>query len=314
MDTKAKNILITGGAGFMGRWTVKNLLLKGHRIWVLDNLSNGFEKNIEEFREKLQDFVIGDIKDVKLVSELFKNGFDICIHFAAAINVQDSIDNPEKNFNDNCAGFFNILEQCRKHNTKIIFISSALVYKSAEPGQKINEEHALNPSCPYAANKINGENLAMSYFKTYNLPAVILRPFSIYGPYQRSDSEGGVMSIFINKKLKSEPLEVYGDGEQGRDFFYIEDCAEFIASACFSEEAAGQIFNAGSGIETKIKDLAKEIAGSQANIKFIKHHHPYAEVMNMRADSSKAEKVLNWKPAVSLEEGILKTTQWLKSQ
>ena len=312
MDTKVKKILITGGAGFMGRWTAKNLLDKGHKIWILDNLSNGFEKNIEEFRDKLQSFTTGDIKDEKALEKLFENNFDICVHFAAAIDVQDSIDNPEKNFNDNCVGAFNVLEQCKKHNTKIVFISSALVYKTAESGQKITEKHPLNASCPYTANKINGENLVMSYFKTYNLPTVILRPFSIYGPFQRSDSEGGVMSIFINKKLKSEPLDVFGDGEQSRDFFYIEDCAEFVARACLSDKAIGQVFNAGFGEEVKIKDLAKKITGSEADIRFIKHHHPHAEVMSMCADSSKAENVLNWKPTISLDEGINRTTQWLK--
>lgn len=314
MATKVKKILITGGAGFMGRWTAKNLLDKGHKIWILDNLSNGFEKNIEEFKDKLQSFTAGDIKDEKALEKLFENNFDICIHFAAAIDVQDSIDNPEKNFNDNCIGTFNVLEQCRKHNTKIIFISSALVYKTAEPGQKITEEHPLLASCPYTANKINGENLVMAYFKTYNLPAVILRPFSIYGPYQRSDSEGGVMSIFINKKLKGQPLLVFGDGGQGRDFFYIEDCAEFVARASLSDNAIGQIFNAGFGEEVKINDLAKKIAGNEAEIKFVAHHHPHAEVMSMCADSNKAEKVLDWKPTVSLDEGINKTTQWLKLQ
>ena len=240
MDTKVKKILITGGAGFMGRWTAKNLLGKGHKVWILDNLSNGFEKNIEEFKDKLEKFVVGDIKDKALVSKLFENNFDICIHFAAAISVQESIDNPEKTFNNNYFGTFNILEQCRKHNTKMIFLSSALIYKTAEPDQKIAEEYPLYASCPYTASKINGENLVMSYFKTYNLPIVILRPFSIYGPYQRSDSEGGVMSIFISKKLKEEPLEVFGDGKQGRDFFYIEDCAEFVVKACFSDKAIGQ--------------------------------------------------------------------------
>jgi len=309
-----EKILITGGAGFIGRWVAKNLLNKGHKVWILDNLSNGFESNIEKFKNQLEDFIIGDIKDKELISKLFENNFDICIHFAAAINVQESIDNPEKSFNDNCLGTFNILEQCRKHNTKMVFASSALVYKTAGAGQKIAEQHLLNASSPYTASKISGENLVISYFKTYNLPIVILRPFSIYGPYQRKDSEGGVMSIFINNKLKGEPLEVFGDGRQGRDFFYIEDCAEFVARVCFSDKANGQIFNAGSGIEIKIKDLAKKIADNKIEIKFIKHHHPRAEIMNMRADSSKAEKILGWKPTTSLEQGIIKTTQWLKSQ
>ncbi|MEK7658947.1 MAG: SDR family NAD(P)-dependent oxidoreductase [Patescibacteria group bacterium] len=312
MDT-VKKIFITGGAGFMGRWTVKNLIEKGHKVWVLDNLSNGFEKNIEEFKDKLQDFIVGDVKDEKLLSKLFENNFDICIHFAAAIDVQNSIDEPERNFNDNCVGAFNVLEECRKHNTKIVFISSALVYKAADFGKKITEEHPVNPSCPYAANKINGENLVMSYFKTYNLPAVILRPFSIYGPYQRCDSEGGVMSIFINKMLKNEPLEVFGNGEQGRDFFYIEDCAEFVARAALSDKAIGHVFNAGYGEEVKIKDLAEKIAFNKVEVKFILHHHPHAEVMNMRADSTKAENILNWKPTVNLEQGIIKTTRWLQN-
>jgi len=306
-----KKILITGVAGFMGRWTAKNLIDKGYKIWILDNLSNGFESNIEEFKNQLQDFVIGDIKDRHLLSKLFENNFDICIHFAASIDVQESIDNPEKCFNDNIIGTFNILEQCRKYNTKMVFASSALVYQE---GDKITEEHLLNSSCPYAVSKISGEILLMSYLKTYNLPVVILRPFSIYGPYQRSDSEGGVMSIFINNKLKGKPLEVFGNGLQGRDFFYIEDCAEFVARACFSDEANGQILNAGSGIEIKIKDLAEKIANNKAEIKFIKHHHPHAEVMNMCADLSKAEKILGWKPKIGLEQGIIKTTQWLKSQ
>lgn len=315
MDTKVKNILITGGAGFMGRWAAKNLLLKGHNIWILDNLSNGSEKNIEEFKNQLQGFVKGDIKDKELLSKLFgENNFDICVHFAAAIDVQESIDNPEKCFNDNCLGTFNVLEQCRRHNTKMVFASSALVYKTSEPGKKITEEYPLFASCPYVASKIFGENIVMSYFKTYNLPIVILRPFSIYGPFQRSDSEGGVISIFINKNLKRRPLEIFGTGEQERDFFYIEDCAEFVARACFRDKAVGQVFNAGYGAGIKIKDLAEKIAGNETEIKFVKHHHPHAEIMNMAADSRKAENLLDWHPTINLEQGIEKTTQWLKDQ
>ena len=308
------NILVTGGAGFMGRWIAKNLLDKEHKVWILDNLSNGSEKNIEEFKDKLRNFVIGDVKDKQLLSKIFENNFDICIHSAASINVQESIDNPEKIFDNNCVGTFNVLEECRKHKTKMVFISSALVYKTAEPGEKMSEEHPVNILSPYGISKINSENLVMSYFETYGLPVVILRPFSIYGPYQRSDSEGGVMSIFINKKLEGKSLEVFGDGCQGRDFFYIEDCAEFIVTASFSDKAIGQVFNAGSGVEIKIKELAEKIAEDKIEIKFIKHHHPHAEVMNMRSDSSKAENILNWKPAINLEQGIIKTTQWLKNQ
>ncbi|MFH1074380.1 MAG: NAD-dependent epimerase/dehydratase family protein [Candidatus Firestonebacteria bacterium] len=307
-------VLVTGGAGFMGRWLVKHLVEKGHNVWVLDNFSNSSENNIAEFRSRLSGFVKGDIKNIKTLKKLFKNKFELCFHLAASINVQESIDNPGKCFEDNVTGTFNVLEECRKHKTKIVFVSSALVYTSAKRGELIMEAKLLNPSCPYVASKIFGEEMVAAYYKTYNLPMVILRPFSIYGPWQRSDSEGGVMSIFVNRKLKNQSLKVYGDGKQGRDFFYIEDCAEFIAKAGFSSKAVGQVFNAGSGVEIKIGDLAKIIANDKAKIKFVKHHHPYAEIMHMRADSSKALKLLGWKKRTSLKEGIRKTTDWLRMQ
>jgi len=306
-------VLITGGAGFMGRWLAKSLIDKAHKVWVLDNLSNSSKKNIEEFRKKLAGFEVIDIKDREALREIFKNRFDICFHLAAAINVQESINNPRDAFDNNCLGTFNIAEECRRYNTKIVFVSSALIYETAQKGQSINEQHSLNPSCPYTASKIYGENLVISYYRTYNLPVIILRPFSIYGPWQRFDSEGGVMSIFIDRKLKGRPLEVFGDGEQSRDFFYIEDCAEFIVRAAFSKRAEGEVFNAGSGSETKIRDLARIIDDGQARIRFIKHPHLHAEVISMCADSNKAKKILKWEAKISLKEGINRTREWLKN-
>jgi nucleoside-diphosphate-sugar epimerase len=295
----------------MGRWVSKNLVDKGHRVWVLDNCSNCTEDNIGEFRGKIEDFIRGDIKDRALLARLFDKGFDICVHMAAAINVQESIDAPERCFDDNIRGTFNVLEECRKHGTKIVFISSALVYATAAEGQAITEDHPLNASCPYAASKISGENLTIYYYRTYGLPAVILRPFSIYGPWQKSDLEGGVMSIFIEKKLSRRPMEVFGDGRQGRDFFYVEDCAEFIVKAAFSDRSVGQVFNAGSGREVKIRDLAEKVAAGEVEVKFIKHHHQHAEIMSMKADSTKAREMLGWEPRTGLEEGMEKVAEWI---
>lgn len=296
----------------MGRWIAKNLIDKGEKVWIIDNLSNGSIKNIEEFRGELADFLKMDILDRKSLAKLFRLDFDICIHLAASINVQASIDNPQECFNNNVIGTFNVLEECRRHKTKMVFMSSALVYQTAKRGQEITEIHPLNPSCVYTASKIFGENQVMAYYKTYRLPAVILRPFSIYGPWQRRDTEGGVMSIFIDKMLRNEPINVFGNGSQSRDFFYIEDCAEFIARAAFSNKAAGEIFNAGSGEEAKIKDLARKISAGKVAIKFVKHPHQHAEIMHMCADSAKARRLLGWKAKTSLGEGIEKTMAWLK--
>jgi len=307
-------VLITGGAGFMGRWVAKNLIDEGHRVWIIDNFSNCTEENIIEFRNKLEAVVKADIKDSTFLSKLFENNFDVCIHLAAAINVQESIDNPGNCFENNVVGTFNVLDECRKYNTKMVFVSSALIYETARDGQAIMEDHPLNPSCPYTASKIFGEELVTAYYKTYNLPMVILRPFSIYGPWQRSDSEGGVMSIFIDRLIKGQPLEVFGDGKQSRDFFYVNDCAEFIVKAAFSDNAIGEIFNAGSGQEIQIKNLAERIAMSKTAIRFIEHHHQFAEIMTMRADSRKAMEMLSWKKKTNLEEGIRQTTDWLKKR
>ncbi|MFH1772687.1 MAG: SDR family NAD(P)-dependent oxidoreductase [Candidatus Omnitrophota bacterium] len=308
------NILVTGGCGFMGRWVCKNLLEKGHEVWILDNLSNCAEENIKEFSNKLSGFIKDDIKDKNTLSQAFKNNFDICIHMAAAINVQESIDNPRKCFDDNVLGTFLLLEECRKAKTKMVFISSALIYQTPKNKEEIAETHPLNPSCPYTASKIFGEEMTIAYHKTYDLPCVILRPFSIYGPWQRNDSEGGVMSIFIDRKLKEKPLEVFGSGNQSRDFFYVEDCADFIVKASLSDSAVGEIFNAGSGNEVRIKDLADSISEDAVSVKFVEHHHLHAEIMHMRASSDKAKKVLGWQAKVGLKEGIEKTTQWLKQR
>lgn len=298
----------------MGRWVAKNLVDSGQRVWILDNLSNCSQENIREFMNKLSGFIIGDIKDKDTLSKVFKHKFDICIHLAAAINVQESINSPQRCFDNNVAGTFNVLEECRAHKTKFVFISSALIYETAIPGKSISENHPFKPSCPYAVSKIFGENLVRSYYITYNLPVVILRPFSIYGPWQRSDSEGGVMSIFINNMLMDMPLQVFGNGKQGRDFFYVEDCAEFIVRASLSNKAIGKVLNAGSGEEITIRGLAKKIAGKKAKIAFKKHHHPKAEIMHMRADSNTARRILAWKANTGLEEGINRTKDWLRRQ
>lgn len=312
-DRDIANVLVTGGAGFMGRWVSKHFVDKGHNVWVLDNLSNCEESNIKEFYDDLAGFVNGDIRDRSLLSKVFKNNFGICVHLAAAINVQQSIGDPQECFSNNVEGTFNVLEECRAHGTKMVFVSSALVYETAQQGEVITENHPLNASCPYTVSKIFGEQLTLSYYRTYNLPAVVLRPFSIYGPWQRSDSEGGVMSIFIDKKLKGETLEVFGSGEQSRDFIFIEDCAEFVFRAALSPKTEGEVFNAGSGEEVRIVDLARLITGGDEKIKFVRHHHPHAEVMNMRASSEKVRRILGWQAKQDLEGGIEKTTQWLST-
>ena len=307
------NVLVTGGAGFIGRWTVKKLLEDGHKVWILDNLSNGSLDNINEFysHESLMEFVQGDIKDKGMLERIFENKFDICYHLAASINVQDSIDDPGATFENDVVGTFNVLEQCRKHNTKLVFMSTCMVYDRADSEKGIDELHPVKPASPYAGSKIAGENLVLSYWYAYKLPVVVIRPFNTYGPFQKSSGEGGVIAIFIKGREEGKVLNIYGDGKQTRDFLYVEDCADFIIRAGYSDKADGQIINAGTGEDITINDLALLIVKDKFRIEHVAHIHPQSEIQKLLCNSRKACSLLSWRSRVSIAEGIAKTEKWI---
>ncbi|MCY9692374.1 dTDP-glucose 4,6-dehydratase [Paenibacillus alginolyticus] len=310
------NILLTGGAGFIGRWVLKRLLQDGHKVTVLDDLSNGREDNIEEFRahEGLKQFIIGDIKDEALLEVLFaKESFDICYHLGASINVQDSIDDPRTTFNNDTVGTFYIMEQCRKHQVKVVFMSTCMVYDRCNDATGITEEHPIKPASPYAGAKIAAENMVLSYFFAYGLPTVVIRPFNTYGPFQKTGGEGGVVAIFIKNKLLGKDLNIYGEGTQTRDLLYVEDCARFVVEAGYSDQVNGQIVNAGLGRDISVNELAQLIAGDDSKIKHVTHIHPQSEIQKLLCNSQKAKRLLGWEPQVSLEEGIARTEAWIRT-
>lgn len=307
------NILVTGGAGFIGRWIVKRLLNDRHNVWILDDLSNGREVNIKEFYNHscFKEFVKGDIKDNILLEQLFQNQFDICFHLGASINVQDSIDDPKTTFENDTIGTFNVLEHCKKQNTKMVFMSTCMVYDKAKDEKGITELHPVKPASPYAGSKIAGENMVLSYWYTYKLPTVVVRPFNTYGPFQKTGGEGGVIAIFIKKALKGEELLIYGGGNQTRDFLYVEDCADFVVESGYCKKVNGEIINAGLGKDISINDLALLISKDKNKIRHIPHIHPQSEIMKLLSNYDKARQLLNWEPKYSLERGIEKTKIWI---
>jgi len=311
-------VLVTGGAGFIGRWVVKGLLEmdRDNEVWVLDNLSNGREENLKELEHKstFKEFVEGDVREEELIKKLFLHRFDLCIHLAAQINVQESLDYPDKAFTTNVIGTYNILEEARKCKTKVVLVGTCMVYDLAHSSTAINEQHLVKPISPYAGSKLAAEHLAESYYHGYGLPVVICRPFNTYGPFQKSDMEGGVVSIFIKRNLEGKGLEIFGDGTQTRDLLYVEDCVDFLLRASFAGEAIGQIINAGTGKDISINELALLVCKDKNQVKYLPHHHPQSEIAKLCCDYSKAESLLGWEPRVSLKEGILKTEEWIKSQ
>ena len=326
--------LVTGGAGFIGRWVVKRLLDDGHMVVALDNLSNGRSENIEEFENNNNfKFIKGDIKDEKLLTEIFKEKFDIVYHLAASINVQDSIDDPKTTFYNDTVGTFNVLEMAKvqmfgmdakmegeqwvigkgesTHPCKMVFMSTCMVYDRAD-NDGIDEMHAVKPVSPYGGSKIAAENMVLSYYNSYKLPAVVIRPFNTYGPFQKTGGEGGVVAIFIKNSLEGKQLSIYGSGEQTRDLLYVKDCARFVVEAGYNKKVDGEIVNAGTGMDITVSKLATLIADNRVDIKYVKHIHPQSEIMKLKCNYKKARELLGWEPEYTLEAGIAETEQWIK--
>lgn len=326
------NILVTGGAGFIGRWVVKRLLDDGHSVVVLDNLSNGQIENIEEFSERDFKFIKGDIKEECDLDKVFKEKYDIIYHLGASINVQDSIDDPKTTFYNDTVGTFNILERAKiqmfgkntkmegeqwvldskedTHPCKVVFMSTCMVYDVAgEEG--INENHQTKPVSPYGGSKIAAENMVLSYYNAYKLPTVVIRPFNTYGPFQKTGGEGGVVAIFINNSIDGKDINIYGSGEQTRDLLYVKDCARFVVKSGYSDSVNGEIVNAGTGRDVTINELAQIISKNRVNINHIKHIHPQSEIMKLKCDYTKAKKLIGWEPEYTLEQGIKETEEWI---
>lgn len=331
--------LVTGGAGFIGRWLVAKLLAEGNEVLAVDDLSNGRRENLREFEGKAGylGLAVGDVKDGPFVESVFARArWDAVFHLAASIHVQKSIDDPRPTFQNEGEGTFRVLEACRKQyfeangldigakhfdydrdvprlairSPRVAVMSTCMVYDLAG-GQAIAETHPYRPASPYAAAKIGADMLAISYEKSYRLPVTVVRPFNTYGPFQKSNSEGGVVSIFLKRDIAGEPLLVKGSGEQTRDLLYVEDCADFIVKAAMSEAAEGEVINAGTGEDVRIIDLARSCATGSNTAQNVAHDHPQAEIMKLLCDSSKAERLLGWRAKVGLTEGLARTRAWL---
>lgn len=305
-------VLVTGAAGFIGRWVVGELLDRGHQVLPVDNLATGAAANLEEFtgRPGLGELEVGDVRD-EAACRRWLGEVDAVAHLAASISVQDSIDDPGETFDNDVVGTFRLLEASRSAGARFLFMSTCMVYDHASTPEGIGEDHRTLPASPYAASKLAGEALTLSYFHAYGLPTTVVRPFNTYGPYQRSVGEGGVVAIFTRRALLGEELRIYGDGTQTRDLLYATDCARFVGDALESDDATGLILNAGTGHDVSINQLAAIIEPDAGRIVHIEHIHPQSEIAVLRCDARRAAEVLGWRPEVSLAEGLARTREWM---
>ena len=305
-------VLVTGAAGFIGRWVVGELLARGHEVLPIDNLVAGDVANLAEFEGHpgLRRFEQGDVRD-EVACRRWTADVDAVAHLAASISVQNSIDRPADTFENDVAATFRLLEGARANGTRFLFMSTCMVYDRATDARGISEEHPTKPASPYAASKLAGEALTLSYWHAYGLPTTVVRPFNTYGPFQRSVGEGGVVAIFTRRSLLGESLNIYGDGTQTRDLLYVEDCARFVCDALLSDVATGRVFNAGTGRDVTVNDLAAAIEGDPSRIVHVDHIHPQSEIAVLRCDPRRAATELGWEPKVSLEVGLGRVRTWM---
>jgi nucleoside-diphosphate-sugar epimerase len=305
-------VLVTGAAGFIGRWLVADLLDRGHTVLALDNLVAGSRENLAGLAEhpNLLPLEVGDVRDAATCRRLASQ-VEAIAHLAASISVQDSIDDPATTFDNDVLGTFNLLEAARAQRARFLFMSTCMVYDRATTPDGIDEDHPTEPRSPYAASKLAGEALTLSYHHAYGLPTTVIRPFNTYGPFQRSVGEGGVVAIFTRRALAGEPLVIYGDGTQTRDLLYVTDCARFVADALLSDAAVGRVLNAGTGADVSVNELAASIQPDAARIEHVDHIHPQSEIAVLRCDPRRAAEVLGWRPRVQLPEGLALTRAWL---
>tara|TARA_B110000008_G_scaffold18076_1_gene16788 strand:- start:9775 stop:10758 length:984 start_codon:yes stop_codon:yes gene_type:complete len=291
--------MITGGCGFIGSHLADFLIDSNYEVVVVDNLSIGRLDNISKLLDKSKfSFFQVDITDFDKLEVHFK-GVDLVFHLAALADIVPSIENPQSYYQVNVTGTFNVLEACRKHDVKkIIYTASSSCY--GIPEQYPTKESAeIRPQYPYALTKNMGEQMVMHWSQLYGLAAVSLRFFNVYGPRARtSGTYGAVFGVFLAQKLAKKPYTVVGDGKQTRDFTFISDIVSAIISAAESN-VKGEIVNIGSNNTYSINRVVELLEGEVVYIP----KRP-GEPDCTWANISKAQKLLNWYPKVSLEDGV----------
>ena len=296
-------VVVTGGAGFIGSHLCRTLLENNAKVTVFDNLSSGKIDNIKDVKTKLK-FVQGDIRDPEKLIEATKD-CKVIFHLAAQSSVPFSMENPKEDCEINVVGTVNVLEAARKAGARVVFASSSAAY--GNPKMKPTPEtYPTHPIAFYGLTKLLGEKYCRFYKENYDLEVVMLRIFNVYGPNCH-----GAIYDFLNK-LRDNPdkLEVLGTGMQSRDFIYVSDMVNFLLKAATSPKAVGEVFNVGTGITTTVSELAKIIV-SLLSLKgvdiYFKGGQAWEGDMDITlADNNKAVNMLKWKPQVSLEEGLQK--------
>jgi len=316
-----KTILVTGGAGFIGSNFVRYIYNKypDHKIIILDALTyagdiENLPVNLNEKEGERLDFWYGNVRNGELVDTLVSQS-DIVIHFAAETHVTRSIYDNLLFFETDVLGTQTVANSILKYRDKVerfIHISTSEVYGTARE-EFMDEDHPLFPMSPYASAKVGADRLVYSYWATYELPIVIVRPFNNFGPYQHLEK---VVPRFITSCILHEPLRIHGDGSAARDFIYVEDVCEAIERIMNADihKVKGETFNVASGTHRSIISIAKAVVkfmdGDESLIRFVGDRP--GQVFRHTGDFTKIKNILGWEPKVQWDGGLKRTIEWYR--
>jgi nucleoside-diphosphate-sugar epimerase len=304
--------LVTGGAGFIGSNTVDELVRRGHGLVVLDDLSSGKEENLADVRTKIT-FMKGSITDLEAVQKAMHQA-EYVIHLAARTSVPRSVKDPIDTNHINVEGTLNVLVAARDNKVKrVVFAASSSAYGET-PTLPKKESMQPVPISPYGVSKYVGELYARTFGHCYGLENVCLRYFNIFGPRQDPDSPySGVLSRFATAFLQDEPPVVFGDGEQSRDFTYVENAVEANLLACEAPAVSGGVFNIGTGDRFTLNqtlDILRRVSGKKLQAKYEPPRE--GDIRDSQADITAAREFLGYEPSVRFEEGLERTYDWYR--
>lgn len=304
--------VVTGGAGFIGSNTVDELVRRGQSVVVLDDFSAGKEENLAEIRNKIT-VIKGSITDLEVVRKAMHEA-DCVLHLAARTSVPRSVKDPLETNAINVDGTLNVLVAARDAKVKrVVFAASSSAYGET-PQLPKSEDMLPAPISPYGVSKYVGELYLQTFGRVYGLENVSLRYFNVFGPRQDPASQySGVLSKFCTAFLeKGEPV-VFGDGEQSRDFTYIENVVQANLSACEAPNVSGKVFNVGTGSRVTLNQVLELLRGISGNNLQAKYDPPRdGDILHSQADISRAQQYLEYLPTVNFEEGLRRTYEWYK--
>jgi nucleoside-diphosphate-sugar epimerase len=305
--------LVTGGAGFIGSNTVEELVRRGHSVVVLDDLSSGKEENLADIRNKIT-FIKGSITDIDVVRKAVQEA-DYVLHLAARTSVPRSVKDPLETNRINIDGTLNVLVAARDAKVRrVVFAASSSAYGETPTLPKV-ETMQPQPISPYGVTKFVGELYAQTFGRCYGLENVSLRYFNIFGPRQDPGSPySGVLAKYCTAFLEGTQPVVFGDGEQTRDFTYVENAVRANLLACEAPNVSGRVFNIGAGGRTSLNQVLRVLAEVSGNRLEAKYDPPReGDIRDSQADISQARQWLGYEPSVLFEEGLKRTFEWYKA-